>query len=1444
MAVRLGRNPWGEWVEETHPGARRVATAQGWKSEGELPPVRFCRWTTPADTRLAIQSMGDGGILSSFGNQPLRAWTVWATPAGLETAQDPARQASQAATPPFPVPLAFAPFDLGVRKAWASQTLHRLSHHQGAATGPRWEWVMDTPLETAPLGLWRGLSCRIEAHHDDRHWWWEMGMVIGEEAATRRLPPATRRLLASSLSSNREAPHAERLAQWPKPPSAVSTFRPGRHGPVVVAREDPTHVLLWVTKDALARHGDPQAWWPWLSTHAGWVVFDQSPEAKLMERALGKVLAAARRIPERIVLQDGAGKPTHHLWHVLDQGQNGPVTPAIVSLPLFAGTPPVATLDVQGLPDDAGRVPYRPGNPEAHAEGVAPQRLEAAMHHALGLLWDNPEAVEASMESLLHLEPGTLHDHLSPEQVDAVLLARQSLHEGGGFVLSDETGFGKGRTIAALTRLGLNEGRTVVFVTENANLFSDLHRDLLATGLPILPTLLHQDALIRNQDGTPFARSVSGDAFKDLMKDKKWKEGEAKFIMTTYAQLGRASDETPQKKKGRSKTIKPGEKAISFDPADGKLAWLRARMGDGAWLLLDEAHNAAGNSQINERLEKLIKQSGGVVFASATYARKEDNLGVYTDALPIESWTRKLLHQALSNDDGILRETLTTAMAGAGRLVRREHPPVPPPEPLWVPVDDTMQATVTAFGDFWRHLFAAGELAMRMNGEAGGMVWLKLGGLLSRSVREFSMWAKADALIDFIEEKVRGGEKVVIALESTMESALKETLLDTHTSEDEGEDGAQTVVRTRLRLPNEPLWKDRWGKVLNEWIPDELIESARAMGSQFDEQLRAAVHGAREALARWPDWGLSPLDTVEKKLTARGIRSGELSGRQNQLVFDKDAWILSGRPKASTDRQALVRNFNSGQIDVIWVTRAGCAGISLHAGRLFADQRKRHLIEWDIPVNPANRIQFWGRVRRKDQVREPGFWGLALDIPMERRRLEREERKRKWLAAHAGTAGGEVPELPWLSPEGEQLVAEWAALYPKQARRIGIHMPQQDNPTGRIDRALLRAIVLPPTVQQNLWQHLETGLHWAKDSGALERAQLATHPSRIIRSRWWWGDPAGVEDGRLGPLDCPRVDLVERIWSPRGNPDLMRLKEAVTNARRENRSGAVLLESFQTLPIHLPEPEAVFASAHLGQLNPGTGFEFSRPGTGEVIRAMVLRVSDNPHQSPALSALSQFGIEVWATGEQDPWWLPLSFLAKDPMFKFLGKAKSEWFEVPPAPVIGLTLEGNALLAAAWGQRWNAGRATLIRDVGEGLRSVWALPRSWSWQDALNLPRDLLDVDHLLAFWREHPGEMAYAALPGDESWIAQPVQGGVAFRWTPAAYEVAKSRFLPFPVDRALSNVQRTREGAMERTIGWRDLPRLLHSWATLGIGWRIDAIHRDWHQKTAASRMQAGRKR
>ena len=133
------------------------------------------------------------------------------------------------------------------------------------------------------------------------------------------------------------------------------------------------------------------------------------------------------------------------------------------------------------------------------------------MHQALSALATRIPDLNAHVATALGLSIQDLPSRLSPEQVDAVALVLQVLRAGGGFLLADETGFGKGRTLAALALAGRRENRPVIVITENANLFSDFYRDLLAVGGPQapVPVPLHSTARIAGPEGQVVARGTA-----------------------------------------------------------------------------------------------------------------------------------------------------------------------------------------------------------------------------------------------------------------------------------------------------------------------------------------------------------------------------------------------------------------------------------------------------------------------------------------------------------------------------------------------------------------------------------------------------------------------------------------------------------------------------------------------------------------------------------------------------------------------------------------------------------------------------------------------------------------------------------------------------------------------------------------------------------------------
>lgn len=1417
----LGRNGLGEAVEENPAGHRRVATEKGWQDEATLPDWRACRARTPEAGRLAMASLGDPWISAGFGHNLTRAYVVYRLSPGQPFGSQPAAWAGPGDT-------RFKAFAQGVARHRGQRVTRAwLRHRPQAPDVPLWDQVIAAPSDTAFRGLQWGLAHRLErlaAAHPE--WvFQEMGLVSPADAATARLPAHRRQILAAR-APDAWAPPAQVQAGWPAPPGQAGTF--GRRA----AESWPASrvPVMWATGPALAAHGDPSAWWPALAAqpHGVVVLDDPLPAAG---QALVQALRQAGRRAARVRL------PGAQVWSWgLGEAGDRPVALEDWARPTEPPQPAPA------LPLKGERVPYRPLSRVGPAEGVAPAALEASMHAALrDLSHAHPDrSVDAWVAQALGLAPEALGDRLSPEQVDAVALARQSLDRGLGFLLSDETGFGKGRTLAALALAGLREGRTVVFVTENPYLFSDFYRDLcdMAPGKVPVPTLLHQSARVFDPQGRKVAASLKAREFQRLLARREWNEGEARLVFTTYAQVARAQD-------GR------------------KIGWLKDRMGRGqGWLLLDEAHNAAGESAAGKRVEELIAASGGTVFASATFAKHEANLSLYKPVLALPAPAQRLLRLALAGDDGRLREALTQQMARAGRLVRREHPPVPPPVPVWVEMTPDRRQAVEAFAQAWRGIFLAAQARSRLLGLRES-VWADLGAALSRSVREFSLQAKSQALVELIQAQVAADKKVVVVVDTTMEAALRAALTpaledDAGLAEEEGEwedDGAvegpaaapPRMVRSGEGPP--PQWRHRLEAILDAVCPPGLVEGVEHSAAQDARAARARVQAALAAL---PDWDLAPLDRLRLALEAAGIAAGELSGRQTRLLPTATGWEVVNR--ADPDRNEVVRKFNAGEIDVLFVTRAGCAGISLHAGRKFADQRVRVLVEWDIAPNPVNRVQFWGRVRRKDQVVEPEFMGLALDTPEDRRIVEREDAKRRRLTAHMGARA--AGQAGWISPLGEDLVAEWALERPQAAFLIGVVRPVPDLPLGRIDRALVRSIVLPPAERDGLLRRLDRGLALGEQAQALSRADRLARPSRAFQRAWWWGDTGASFSDPAQALAALRLDLVERVWRPEPPPPVEAVAAAVRQAMATPGAKEVLArwkrawEAERAAGMLAPAERkraAAWALERLPGLDPGQALAFTHPATGRQARAVVLDWDLPESREPGAAgasawALSQLAVRVWAAGDPEPLLLPLAWLARDRAFRVAGKpAPLAWFKAPPVPMRNLAMEGHPVQAAAWGRRWGWGRSALLRDEDEGAQVVWLLPAHLGFEQALALPRDLVDVEHALEFWRAHPDATLGATLPHGQRLAATPVSGGLRLSLDQATLDRAQATWLHPGLARRLRLRPAMGEpGQWATVIPWKYVPSVLHGFAAAGVGWRMPARYLAWYQKTAPQRTRA----
>lgn len=1470
--IDIGKNPYNFKIQENINGERRVENAIGWKKETkENTGFMYCRIYNKEDELLALKSLSNPSIYKSFNNKISLAYIVWKTPFGKRTPLnketcEKIENSSNTDWVNFKEKTIISLSENSI-KAWAENKgwdYHLI----------KWDSFLNLPNGTFNRGMQVGVANQIEKRKEV---WFEYGLISNLDSSLWRINSLKRRIYSNNFYDEDIAPRVKYQKDWdldigiifqPKPVSKSFTGIPSKNenfNNIVNDKENEICRLLWCTKRSLElfKNKNLNIWFDWLSKKGkGAVVFDDknTPECKYLLKVLEKneTLYQFWTIKEK----DNQKEKGYIVWVNIFPSKN---INKEMYWSTFTGEPPVyKDKIILQETDSFGRVKYRSLSKNGVPQGMAPQRLEENMYQSLKEVKKQYKDIDKWVAKGLGIDKETLKERLSAEQVDAVALGKKALETNSGLIIADETGFGKGRILASLALTGLKQNKTVIMFTENKQLFSDFYRDLMAVNgnEKIIPTLLHKTASIFDTSGELVTKSLTLKKFNENLSRNNWEKGEAKLIISTYSQINRMENKEKEKdkkpKKDKSSTIKNTESEKS---KISKIDWLLSRLGDSGILLLDEAHNAAGDSNVSNNLKKLIEKSEGVIFSSATYAKTENNLSLYEKALPLEDAAYSMLKKSLLNDTGDLREALTTAMALEGRFIRREHPPVPPPQPLWLEMDLEKENALRSFSIMWQKIFEASEAWEVAQGGKSVVAWSKLGSALSRSIREFNILLKMDDLVKEIEKIVKDkNEKAVIVLESTFEAALRESInneIDTEISgedDDKHSDEESNKKEDDSPLKTLPLWRARWKLLLDKVAPQEEIIETKA-GIIAIEKYKEAL----KSMDDLPAWDLSPLDKVKQKLKEKGIDSGELSGRNLSLIQKEDGlWYTTQRE--TLERIELVRNFNSGLLDVIFVTKAGCSGISLHAGKMFKDQRIRNLIEWDIAVNPANRVQFWGRVRRKDQVIEPNFFGLALNTLAEKRTLAREDKKREKLAAHVGMKQ-EKRDLSWLTPEGEIIVAEWATERTEIAKRIGVARPVNEDPIGRVDRALIRSIILPEEEQDALLQRLERGLEILKDVAWKEKQDPVDRLSRVVKKEWFWGDYRATEDnpnGVNGSLNMPRINIVERVWEPKKKTDISLLMSYFEKIKKdplyaECQGDSVLkqwLEVWKKETHVFPELLAQrsrfskWLKEFLPLMKTGYAVKLSNPGTEDRSYGVILKVDAPMDKSENLKgasywSFSQVGLLVWIVGDDEPTMIPFSRIYNDKEFMVYKKpADINWFKADPVPEVGVSIEGNQVISAAWGKRWNIGRPMLIKDTDKGLKWIWALPRNWNWIVMKKIPRDLVDTEHAIDFLKEHHNEELIAALPVGMDIKMMVVQGGIRFHFNKKAYDEALETWLAFKQNRAMSWARTINGSIIERSVPWADLRTVLYAMESYGVIWRCSPSFLDWYRKTSVERI------
>lgn len=446
---------------------------------------------------------------------------------------------------------------------------------------------------------------------------------------------------------------------------------------------------------------------------------------------------------------------------------------------------------------------YRPHNSAFSLNSVAPAAMVEAMDNVLTQI----EAQHGSIDEFIKTELGydtieEAHQALAAEQMDSVAMAIYQMKQGQALIIGDQTGVGKGRQMAALIRWAVQRGEKPVFITQKADLFSDIYRDLVDVGSgDLVPFIFNSDGAMVDSKGNTVHKPLSSAEMAKVFASGALPD-EYDFAVLTYSQVNTGDAVSQQEmeeaaKKSGARTKK--SKNVKNGKATPKATFLRVIAKDN-YLFLDESHTAAGSSNTGAYLQSILRGAKAATFASATFAKRPDTMPLYA--------IRTAMSQAKVEPDKMisiiekggvtLQEIMSRELTNAGQMVRRERD-MSDVVTDWKTITDpetvrrareNYDRTIAAFNaiikfqeDYVKPMIEALDMELAVMAESAGVkrgtdkMGVENVPFASKTynyTKQLMLALKVDAIADEVEAEINAGRHPVIALESTMESSIKD----------------------------------------------------------------------------------------------------------------------------------------------------------------------------------------------------------------------------------------------------------------------------------------------------------------------------------------------------------------------------------------------------------------------------------------------------------------------------------------------------------------------------------------------------------------------------------------------------------------------------------------------------------------------------------------------
>ena len=757
-----------------------------------------------------------------------------------------------------------------------------------------------------------------------------------------------------------------------------------------------------------------------------------------------------------------------------------------------------------------GQIAYLPQSQLQDLNTYSPDNLDTHMRTALTDLENRVGNIDEFVRGQLRYATlDEMRNALAAEQVDAVALAIDQATGGKGLIVGDQTGVGKGRVAAAMVRWAQGQNRTPVFMTEKANLFSDMYRDLQDVGTlqGFNPFIFNADASVVDENGTVKARGQKVREVRKLLSNPDMAD-DYSMIMATYSQVNRG-------------------------PSTDKAQALQ-EVARGGVLILDESHTASGNSNTFYAISSILPETYGAVYLSATYAKRSDNMPVYmktdlTDSVEEQGdedrslfdrmdQQRARLTNAVSTGGTPLLQWASESLTEQGQYLRREQDwsgadfdvsEISEDSAEGQKIRESLDASTDVLSRIveWdrkkqRYLeqlnkdlakiaegkkpknpipqwvldiiqTPGGDITSSANA-AASVQTANFASVVHNSIRQALLGVKADIIVDQAAEALENGEQVVIGLDNTMGSFIKEAM-------------------DRQRLSSGDYFSGRFDHVLEQMLQNTL--RAKVIKPNGDEAFVHIPHQALEPAAaqefenlqqmieqRSIDVPASPIDYIRSAVEQRNPEwtTGELTGRgvgldYNNLDENGNPALYERSSKEINDRNSVMRKFNRGETRLLVINQAGSTGVSLHSSENFDNRQPRRMIVAQPSLNIQVFVQMLGRIFRTGQVNQPIYRLLKAPVPSEKRPFVVLEKKLRSLFANTTAETGSPVSgsaMDMFNRYGDRVFQEYMGRHPSLMQKLfGPNKSPDDVDAAQITGKMS---LLPVQEQEEVFDEVES----------------------------------------------------------------------------------------------------------------------------------------------------------------------------------------------------------------------------------------------------------------------------------------------------------------------------------------------------------------------------------